>query len=143
MLSKGGLNEFALGGMKVKHLCIHIENEDDQALNINGVHAIQIRQFLIAWLEKGKQYHMLYGADSVAAPRYDIRHNADAIVVHDMILIRTSGKEDLLGPDAIAQAKEPAFYENKPVIWVAIAIVVLILGWMSVKMLKEMKPKDE
>jgi hypothetical protein len=138
MLSKGGLNEFALGGMKVQHLCIHIENEDDQALNINGVHAIQIRQFLIAWLEKGKQYHIMYGADSTKAPRYDIRHNADDITVHEMNLIGTTGKEDLLGP-AIAQIKEETFLENKTAIWTAIVIVVLILGWMSVKMLREMK----
>ena len=139
MLSRGGLNEFSLGGRKVQHLCIHIENEDDQPLNVNGIQAIQIRQFLVAWLEKGKQYHIEYGSDSAAAPRYDMRHGAQDLVLHEMSLIGTSGKESLAVQTSAAVEASSSPLENRILIWSAIAVVILILGWMSTKMLREMK----
>lgn len=139
MLSRGGLNEFTLGGQKVQHICIHIENEDDEPLNVNGIDAIQIRQFLVAWLENGKRYHLEYGSDSVAAPRYDIRHTADDLVLHEMNLIGTNGKESIVLLAAAPVTEEESLLENRVAIWIAIGLVVLILGFMSVKMLREMK----
>jgi hypothetical protein len=132
-------------------LCLHIENEDDQPLKVNGIHPIQIRQYLIAYLEKGKSYYIRYGSDSVGFPRYDMRYKAEQLALHEMPIVGTGTREALYVPGspagspqataAQAQVASTSLLENKGAIWSAIAIVVLILGWMSVKMLNEMKQK--
>lgn len=141
VLSSASLNEFPLYGHKVKHLCLHIDNEDDQPLRVNAVHAIQVKQYLVAFLEKGESYHLAYGSDSVNAPSYDLRYTADDLALHEMNVTGTGSRTALAQPVAAApQAQEiSSFFENKTAIWCAIAVVVLILGWMSVKMLREMK----
>lgn len=155
IVSMGSLNEFSLYGHRVRHLCLHIENEDDQPLNVVAIHPIQIRHYLIAYLEKGKDYYIKYGNDSVAFPRYDMRYKADQLAVSQLAIIGTGTREALFVPGAvgtagqqpgqpvppIAQAEATSIFENKAAIWTAIGIVILILGWMSVKMLREMEKK--
>lgn len=141
VVSQGGLNEFHLYGHRVKHLCLHIGNEDDQPLTVNAIHPIQIRQYLIAYLEEGKSYYIKYGNDSISFPRYDVRYKADQLATSKLAIIGTGKREALplgqtLSPDP---AKPSSIFESKATIWIAMIIVVLILGWMSVRMLREMK----
>lgn len=153
ILSQGSLNEFALYGHRTKHLCLHIENEDDQPLIVNTIRPIQIRQYLIAYLEKGKSYYIKYGHDSLPFPKYDVRYKADQLAVSRLAIVGTGTREALFVPGSppasphavpnapvpIAQVESTSILENKAAIWGAIIVVVLILGWMSVKMLREMK----
>lgn len=140
ILSNGALNEFAVNGRKVERLCLHIDNEDDRPLNVDAIHTIQIRQYAVAFLEKGKQYTLYYSDDSIPAPRYDLRYRADDLVLHEMNVTGTGTRIEIPFSAPPPQAiREQPFYENRTFIWLAIAIVILILGWMSVKMLREMK----
>lgn len=140
ILSKDALNEFSPGGKKVKHLCLHVENEDDQPLTLKDMHAIQVKHYLIAFLEKGKSYHIVYGGDSIPFPKYDIRYSADDIVLHEMNVVGTGTREALpMNPPSQTETGLNSVFQNKTVIWCAMIIVVLVLAWMSVKMLREMK----
>lgn len=151
VLSMGSLNEFSLYGHRVKHLCLHIENEDDQPLSVVAIRPIQIRHYLIAYLEKGKSYYIRYGHDSIAFPRYDMRYKADQLAVSRLPIIGTGTREALFVPGLPAsqtgqpvpgaQVEATLIFENKAAIWGAIGVVVLILGWMSVRMLREMEKK--
>jgi len=143
ILSGNALNEFPIAGKKVKHLCLHIENEDDQPLVLQHTQAIQVKQYLIAYMEKGKSYYLLYSSDSVSFPKYDIRYSAEDIALHEMNVVNTGAREAVpLAPRQSAVQETNSFFQNKGVIWIAMGIVVLILGWMSVKMLREMKNKE-
>lgn len=140
ILSNGGLNEFALNGRKVDRLCLHIDNEDDRPLHVNEIRTIQIKQYAVAFLEKGKQYTLYYSDDSIPAPRYDLRYSADDLALHEMNVIGTDARVAIpFNAPPPAEEVEQPFYENRIAIWAAIAVVILILGWMSVKMLREMK----
>ena len=156
IISQGSLNEFNLYGHRVKHLCLHIENEDDQPLKVNAILPIQIRHYLIAYLEKGKSYYIKYGNDSIGFPKYDVRYQADMLAVSRLPIIGTGTREALYVPGSPpesphsksnappvpqGQVTETSFFENKAAIWSAIVLVVIILGWMSVKMLREMEKK--
>jgi hypothetical protein len=158
IVSQGSLNEFNLYGHRVKHLCLHIDNEDDQPLRINKVIPIQIRHYLVAYLEKGKSYYIKYGNDSVAFPRYDVRYKADMLAVSRLSIVGTGKREALYVPGSPPESphskstapQNPApevegtsFMENKAAIWASIVVVVLVLGWMSVRMLREMENKKE
>lgn len=143
ILSNDALNEFPLAGKKVQHLCLHIDNEDDQPLHVNEIQGIQVKQYLLAFLEKGKSYYLLYGNDSISFPKYDIRYSADDIVLHEMNVVGTGARELLPpGPPKHIDDGLNSFFQNKTVIWGSMFIVVLVLAWMSVKMLREMKNKE-
>ena len=76
------------------------------------------------------------GTDLAPAPRYDLRYQQDVLSAVPMSIVTTGAVEP------IAQIPLPAPAEpedNRLYIWLAIGVVVLILGWMSVKMLREMK----
>ncbi len=143
ILSNDALNEFPLAGKKVQHLCLHVENEDDQPLSVNGIQAIQVKQYLMAFLEKGKSYYLLYGNDSISFPKYDIRYSEEDIVLHEMNVVGTGARKELPpGPPEQNDDGVNSFSQNKTVIWGSMFIVVLVLAWMSVKMLREMKNKE-
>lgn len=139
VLSNTSKNEFDLNATRRQsHFCLHIENEDDQPLQVNAVHAIGIRKYAIAYLNKNEPYFLYYGNDTIAAPRYDLRYQQDVLSSAPMSIVATGAIE------SIAQIPLPAPTEpanNRVYIWLAIGVVVLILGWMSVKMLREMKPE--
>jgi hypothetical protein len=138
VLSNTSKNEFDLRGRHESHFCLHIENEDDQPLLVNGVHATGMRKYAIAYLEKGESYFLYYGNDTIGAARYDLRYQQDALSSAPMNVIGTGKPESI----AIAALPQPIPENNNQLyIWLAIGVVVLILGWMSVKMLREMKPE--
>lgn len=122
-----------LTGLKTRELYLQVFNENNPPLGITDVKAWQLNRSVIAWLGAGHRYKVAVGSDSLQVPAYDLEFFRDSI---------PSGPE-VLKPGEIrllyrpSQASTPTFFTDRNIIWVAIVLVVAILGTMSVRMIRE------
>jgi hypothetical protein len=155
ILSSLNTNEINLGRMRVKELVLRINNDDNQPLIVDAVRAFQVKHYLVADLESKKKYFIRFGNDSIPAPVYELTHFKDKIPASPEV-IRSGMRKDISAKQiSVASAKKEAaaaatetaklgdsIFKDKKVIWGAIGIVILLLGFMTMKMLKEMKSKE-
>lgn len=150
ILSSVNANEINLGRMQVKNLVLRINNDDNQALIIDSVRAYQVKHYLVAELAKGNQYLIRFGNDSIPAPIYDLKYFKEKIPAKPDV-ISCGARKDISNQYISLQKKKPettshlgdSIFKDKRVMWGAIATVMLLLGLMTVRMLKEMKEKEK
>lgn len=152
ILASVNANEINLGMRRVKRLQLRIENGDDQALIVDSVEAFQVKHYLVAEFEKANSYVIRFGNPEIHAPVYDLQYFKAKIPQAPPVI--NSGKRKDIASQQISPAtmkgietakknaevkKDEGIFKDKRVIWGAIGIVVLLLGFMTTKMLKEMK----
>ncbi|CAN5894413.1 hypothetical protein BH11BAC7_BH11BAC7_11330 [soil metagenome] len=143
ILSSVNANEINLGRMRVKNLMLRINNDDNQPLIVDVVNAFQVKHYLVAELEKKNQYFIRFGNDSIPAPVYDLAYFKDKIPAKPEI-IKSGIRKDIAGKRIIPKAERlgESLFKDKRIIWFAIGIVILLLGLMTMRMLKEMKTRE-
>lgn len=112
-----------------------IHNQDDPPLTIKNVRAFQLKQSIIAWLEPGKNYRIVFGKD-LQAPAYDLEFFKDSIPSNPSTLEIGELKENV---KPATDTTTPTYFTNRNLIWIAIIFVIAILGFMSYRMLNEKK----
>ncbi len=157
ILSSMNDNEISLSTRRVKTLLLRIRNDDNQPLLIDSVEAVQVKNYLVAELEAKNSYVLRFGSAGISAPVYDLRYFKEKIPEKPPV-IGTKARKNIaaqnLTPEAmqqVAAAKkqeveatkvaEANLFEDRRVIWGSIGIVVVLLGFMTMKMLREMKEK--
>lgn len=141
VISSGGFNEFAVRA-KVKHLVLRIANEDDQPVSVDSVHALQVKHYLLAYLQPSEHYFLRYGNDSILHASYDLRYLEDSLATRETPVVGTGPKTRLPElPAPVQPSGVNSFFADSRVIWASMTLVVLLLGLMSVKMLREMRRK--
>jgi hypothetical protein len=140
-LNSYSLNEFDLSNFREKECYLIIDNDDNRPLKLNAIEVWQLTHYLKTYLEKGKQYKLVYGDSLAQAPVYDLRHFVDSIPTILPTLPVSTLEEKSLNTNQIKkeQIKEARWFEDKVFIWVAIGAMALFLFFMSWKMLGEMK----
>jgi len=139
-LNSNSRNEIQLRGRSVKTLYLEIDNKDNQPLDIEKAKASYLNRYVVAELQPEATYTLKFGEESLTTPDYDISSFAAKIlpgaskIVHDDIVN--------LKPAEDAMDKEPSLFENPYLIWSAIGIVGLLLGLVSMKMIKEIGQKS-
>jgi hypothetical protein len=119
--------------LKVNDLTFCIENGDNPALALKKVTAYQLNRYLVAWLKKDEIYSVRFGADNQAAPTYDLEHFRDSIPAKVQVL-----RINDLRPVGVAAATKPTtIFTSKTLIWIAIGAVIILLGYMSLKLVRE------
>jgi len=158
ILSSLNANEINLGRMRVKNLVLRINNDDNRPLIIDTVRAFQVKHYLVAELDKGNHYVIRFGNDSIPAPVYDLTYFKEKIPLKPEMI--GSGERKNISDKRITatalkkkaeEEKEKTadthlganLFKDKRVIWGAIGLVILLLGIMTMRMLKEMKTKEE
>lgn len=120
--------------LKLDELVLVIENFDNKPLKINAIKFFQLNKYLIAKLNKGETYFVKAGDESLNHPEYDLKYFADSIPDSLAVLhtIETSIQEE---------AKSPVskIFFTKTVLWVVISLVIVLLGFFSIRLIKEMK----
>nr|MBA3898833.1 hypothetical protein [Bacteroidota bacterium] len=130
-------NSFFLPAIKVDAFYVEIENLDAPALTVKEVNAFQLNRYLVAFLEKGQSYSIKISEKTLSAPKYDIAYFMDSIPSDAPILNATK----IIDFSQEKKFSEASFFTNKHIIWVAIILVILILGLLSVKLLRETSSK--
>lgn len=127
------------GAKHIEYL-IEVHNGDSPPVRLKSVTAYQLNTFLLAYLEANKAYRLKMGNKEVSAPAYDLSGFADSIPA-DLPLLQLSNWKREIKPMK-AQSPKESLFKTKAWIWAAIVLVVGFLGWMSVRMLKEMSREN-
>lgn len=126
-------------GLKSNNLTLSIENGDNPALSINEIKAYQLNRYLIAWLTKGESYKIGFKGKDVVAPSYDLEYFKDSIPSNAQVL----KINDLQSIEEKTASDSPTLFTSKTIIWVAIGAVIILLGFMSLKMVKETNTSEK
>jgi hypothetical protein len=132
-ITSGHLPIVLIGQVKAKSLLIEIENNDNPPLKVRAIKTEQSKKYLVAYLEKGKSYFIMAGNESVTAPQYDLLQFSDSIPNQ-----LTSVSYHYLQPSGLVVQKKKAL-DMDNWLWPAIIIVILALGFLTYKLLTEMK----
>jgi len=126
-------NEFQFRSTTVQNLKIFINNQDNRPLTIDTIEVKGYINELIARFTDQATYYLTYGNKNATRPNYDIGRFTENIPETPTIL-------DLGGELTIekeeAQVTDPLF-KNKTWLWVVMTVIILLLGWFSVKMIRK------
>lgn len=132
-LTSGRTALIALVNVRAQEFLIEVDNQDNPPLEFSAVKALQLNQYLTALLSKGKSYTLRFGQPKLHAPIYDLRFFRDSIPGEVKVLQLTETK---ILKKTEAEISD-TFFTSKSFIWAAIVVVMVVLGFMSVKMARE------
>jgi len=119
--------------VKATELLMVVENEDNPSLEIDTCKAFGLNRYLTAWLKKDMSYVLKINGDELAVPQYDLSFFKDSIPSNPAVV--SMGEVTLLSN---GQTQESfTFFTTRAFIWVAVIVVIVILGFMSVRLLNE------
>lgn len=119
--------------LRSKELLVIIDNEDNPPLQLGSAQLLQRSRYLVAWLKKGEEYVLKTGAASMSSPSYDLANFQENIPKQ---LTQVNLGEFTVFEKQGAKTSTTIF-TNRMIIWVAIILVVALLGFMSVKLIRE------
>jgi hypothetical protein len=126
-------NEFRFGSATVQKLKIFIHNQDNQPLTIDTIQVKGYQHELIVRFAEQATYFLVYGNKTAAKPDYDIDHFAAKIPA--TLTALEPGAEQTIEKEEV-HAAEPLF-KNKTWLWAIMSLIILLLGWFSLKMIKK------
>lgn len=125
-----------LSDVRTQGLLVVIENDDNPSLTVSAVKSFQLNRYLIASLDKDNQYIISFGQPDLKPPVYDLTYFKDSIPKEKKVLepkeIRIIERSDTFGE---------TFFTSTTLIWAIIIVVILVLGFMSVKLVRESAEK--
>jgi len=127
--------ELFFASLKTKTIYLEIDNKDNPPLQIQQVQALQYNIYLTAFLNSGT-YKLKFEDKKASLPSYDLSYFKDSIP--SVLPVITPGKDSIIAQQAGVQED---FFKSMGWIWAAIACVIVVLGYMSVKMVREMNNK--
>jgi len=133
-ISSGGSQDLLISA-KTKQLRVDIFNEDDNALTIKSINVFQLKEYLISYLEKGKDYKIYTGDISLHKPLYDLS------------FLNNIDFNQLAGVSQSAIVKNPSYLipgnpvvkDHTVLLWLSIIIALILLSFLTIKMTKEIK----
>ena len=127
-------------GVKTDHLLLKIQNDDNPPLHISLLAALQRNKCLFTYLEKGKQYYLLFGDASANAPVYDLQYFKDSI--GSPVTVLGYGRAVINKPDK-QPAPAPPSKNNRALVWVALGAASVILLLLTAKMSREINKRND
>jgi hypothetical protein len=131
ILSSAGNGDVSVSA-RASRLLLMVLNEDNPPLAVQLADAYQLRQSVVAYIDKQHQYQLWFGNKNANAPLYDLQFFSDSI----------GGKLPLISHGVIMPilyAKQTRQKGGLPVglIWLAGGLALLILLILTLKMTKE------
>jgi hypothetical protein len=137
-LSKNTLSSMENDGFNfdstiLQKLKIVIENYDNEPLTINSVKVKGYVHELVARFSEPATYYLSYGKNNPTKPNYDISRFENSIPLN---LSTLQLKTPIAIEKTMADKTEPLF-KNKLWLWIVMGLIILVLGWFSIKMIKQ------
>ncbi len=125
---------------KAQEFYLMIDNKDDKPIKIKNVRAYQLNSYLTTNLNQGEQYVVRFGDALLQKPTYDLQYFKDSIP-KNLQVIGVVGALLNISKNQVSGHNNGINF-NPTFLWISIGIVVILLGFMSIKMIKEMKIKQ-
>lgn len=126
-------NEFQFSSTTVQKLKIFIDNHNNQPLTIDTIEVKGYIHELIARFIDQASYYLTYGNKLSERPNYDIEHFTDNIP--ETLTTLDLGDELTIKKEEVP-VTDPLF-KNKTWLWAIMTVIILLLGWFSVKMIRK------
>jgi hypothetical protein len=117
-----------------EEILVRIENENNQPLKFDEVHVFQLKRSVVAWLEPGHQYKLAFEKDR-QAPVYDLEYFKDSIPANPPVI--EPGDIKMYSETKEAEPASPTYFKDPRIIWAAIILVIIALGVMVIRMLRD------
>jgi hypothetical protein len=136
-LTSGILNSieektFTCNSVTFQKLKIIISNQDNQPLNVDNIEIKGYVHELATRFNQPATYFLTYGNSSAYKPQYDIARFSDKI---PEVLTTLELGEELMIDKEVKPEKSPLF-KNPVWLWAIMVLIILLLGWFTLKMLK-------
>ncbi len=135
-LSSNGSSAFPLNNVKTNKITLVIHNEDNPPLKIKQASGWQLNQYLLTYLDAGKQYSIRFGDATARPPVYDLAFFKDSIP--STLPILNYGPIEKISPPQ--PAPKPANW-NKAWMWLAIIIAALVLLFFTIQLARQINKK--
>lgn len=137
-LNSNSTNEVDLRRGALKEFYIQIDNRDNAPLKVEQITGSFLNKYAVAELNPLNKYVLKWGDKTIHSPEYDIAVFADRIP-EDALKINHSKIKSLI--EKVEEVKEKGVFENPYIIWSIIGAVGLLLGFVSLRMVKEIGQK--
>lgn len=124
---------FYLFNTQTRKLKIEIVNYDDQPVKISEVKAFAMQIRLAAQLPASSNIYLFYGKEGDTGPVYDMAHFQEKIP-ENLTAINYGPEEVKLLP---LKAGKEGLITNKTWLWIAMAVVIILIGYFALSMLKK------
>jgi hypothetical protein len=135
-LSSEGEAAIDIRETKCNGFLLVVDNLDNPVLQKIDVGILQLRRIGIAWLEKGKEYRLTAGDVKTDAPDYDLPKFRDKLPVNMLSLTPLALHAR---PAKLTRNADDSFWNTKSLVWIALVGVILLLGILSARMIREAK----
>lgn len=116
---------------KTQDILLVIENGNNPPLSIASVTTHSRKRYLVTYLEKGTEYTLAGGNPQTSFPRYDLAHFRDSIP--EQLTVITHGT---VLPN---EKKMVTRISHNWWIWPLIGLMLLVLGFLTFRLLKDMQ----
>lgn len=125
-------HSFQVPSYKSRVLILEISNEDNAPLVVNNVVTSQLERYLLAWLQPGTEYRLQAGNAQAESPVYDLKYFIDSMRREPLEIVPGTLQA------VTKQAAPPVATKDRSnvMLWVIISIVLVLLVFLSFKMLK-------
>jgi hypothetical protein len=136
-LRSGTSNSVDFPRIKTNRLFCIVENADNPPLKIDALVAEQLSFEAITYLEKNENYSLLLDNSMAVFPNYDLSAFTDSIGgLSDFIEV--TGNPEMIKPISATPDKD----SDRWWIWPALALLVLSLGFLTYRLVLDMKKRD-
>jgi len=124
-------NDFKFSSTITNKIRVIINNSDNEPLTINKILVNGYTHNLIARFTEKADYYLVYGNTKSSSPQYDISKFSNKIPTElkELILLNR------IPIEKIEAQKNAPLFENKLWLWVIMGLVIITLGWFSLKMI--------
>jgi len=126
-------NDFYCSSTIAQKFRIIIQNQDNLPLNVNAVEIDGYAHEMAVRFTEPAQYFLTYNSNFASKPKYDIERFPDN--VPEVLTTVKLGAEQIIEKEQ-KPVNEPLF-ENKTWLWGVMVVIILLLGWFSVKMMRK------
>jgi hypothetical protein len=116
----------------VSKIRVTIYNADNPPVQVNKILAWSPQVEVLTHLQPG-DYVLRYGNNKVFAPHYDLQHFVKELP-DSLPQLQISSE---LKPEQITKPESTPWFKNKLWMWGALAVIVAILGFFTMRMLRE------
>lgn len=112
---------------------IEVFNDDNPSLTLVAAKGWQLNAYAIAWLQKGKWYSVRFGK-GLRIPSYDL-YNFRSSIPEKIPALQIKNIKPIV--EETQGDSSPTFFTSRRMIWVAIIVVIVLLGFITLRMVRE------
>lgn len=139
-VSSTSVNEISIPEIYGRNFVIEIENEDSPPLANIKVTFLQNSSSIVAYLKGGQQYHLDLGNPKAELPHYDLNYFSNNIPKAISLLNVISVERYKESQTENKPSK--VWFSNKLWVWGILALVIMLLAFVTYKMILEMGNKE-